>query len=166
MCACLCGWQVTEYPELIKTKKELDFLEKLYALYMNVISTIHGYSDIMWHDVVTNIERMAEQVNVYLSHCKQLPKALKEWRAYKELKKTIDDFLDVLPLLQQLSNKAIRPRHWDQISQLTRKTVPNLDQMRLEQLLAMKLLEHRDEIEEICSGSVKELQVTLMPLLL
>ena len=55
---------------------------------------------------------------MYQNQCKQLPKLLKEWDAYKELRKTIDDFLDVLPLLMQLSDKAIRPRHRDQISQV------------------------------------------------
>lgn len=48
--------------------------------------------------------------------CKKLPKALRDWQAYEVCRKTIDDFLQLLPLLQQLSTKAMRNRHWMQVS--------------------------------------------------
>ena len=47
----LFGLQVTEYPELLQIKKELNLLQKLYSLYNDVIDTVNGYYDIMWTDV-------------------------------------------------------------------------------------------------------------------
>ena len=42
---------VTEYPELLKIKKELNLLTKLYSLYNDVIDTVNGYYDIPWTEV-------------------------------------------------------------------------------------------------------------------
>ena len=44
-----------------------------------------------------------------------MPKQLRDWDAYAELKRTIDDFFEVLPVLQQCSNKSMRVRHWESI---------------------------------------------------
>jgi hypothetical protein len=37
-------------------------LDRLYSLYVNVISTIRGYGDYFWADVVEKIDEMGEQV--------------------------------------------------------------------------------------------------------
>lgn len=52
----LFGLSVTQYPGLEKTEKEIAMLDKLYSLYVNVITTIRGYGDYFWVDVVENIQ--------------------------------------------------------------------------------------------------------------
>ena len=42
---------MSEYPELLRIKKELNLLQKLYGLYNNVIDAVKGYYDIFWIDV-------------------------------------------------------------------------------------------------------------------
>ena len=56
----LFGLPVTEYPELLKIKKELNLLQKLYGLYNAVIDTVHGYYDILWADI--NIEKINNEL--------------------------------------------------------------------------------------------------------
>ena len=75
----LFGLSITMYPELEKTEKELQMLDRLYSLYVNVLSTINGYADILWTDVVANIESMTEQVSGFQAQCKKLPKSLRDW---------------------------------------------------------------------------------------
>lgn len=58
----LFGLDITEYPELEETEKEIQLLDRLYTLYVNVISTIKGYGDFFWIDVIEQIDAMAEQV--------------------------------------------------------------------------------------------------------
>ena len=43
---------------------------------------------------------------------------MRDWPAFLELKKTIDDFNESCPLLEAMSNKALIDRHWEQISQV------------------------------------------------
>jgi len=54
----------------------------------------------------------------------KLPGVLKSWDAYKELKQEIDDMTEILPLVEQLAKPSIRPRHWDEIINLTREEIP------------------------------------------
>lgn len=45
--------------------------------------------------------------------------ALREWQAFKDCKRTIDDFLEQLPLFKMLTSKAMRTRHWQEIMRST-----------------------------------------------
>lgn len=63
----LFGLQVTRYPELEQTEKEVTMLDRLYSLYVTVIGTIKGYGDYFWADVVEKIDEMGEQVGPSLS---------------------------------------------------------------------------------------------------
>lgn len=47
----LFGLPQTEYPMLVRTKKELGLLQKLYGLYTAVMDSISGYFDILWTEV-------------------------------------------------------------------------------------------------------------------
>ena len=53
---------MTRYPELEQTEKEVSMLDRLYSLYVTVITTIKGYGEYFWADVVEKIDEMGEQV--------------------------------------------------------------------------------------------------------
>jgi len=42
----------------------------------------------------------------------RLPKDLKEWNAYKELKTEIENLKEVLPIIMDLKKPSIKARHW------------------------------------------------------
>ena len=50
----LFGLEVTDYPAVQSTRKELGLLQKLYSLYNTVIDTVNGYYDILWTEVDTD----------------------------------------------------------------------------------------------------------------
>lgn len=83
-----------------------------------------------------------------ISRCRKLPKALKEWQAYEELKKTIDDFNETCPLLEMMANKAMMPRHWERIAQITGHTFDvEADNFLLRNLMEAPLLQYKEDIE-------------------
>ncbi|XP_076055178.1 dynein axonemal heavy chain 5-like [Oratosquilla oratoria] len=106
----------SEFPELAQIRKELNLLQKLYKLYNDVIDRVTSYYDIPWGEV--NIEEINNELMEFQNRCRKLPKALKEWPAFISLKKTIDDFNDMCPLLELMSNKAMKSRHWQRIAEV------------------------------------------------
>lgn len=156
----LFGMPLTELDELSKTRKELKLLKQLYGLYEAVDKTLNEYKDVLWVDVLTNIDNMSNQVNDFQRACKAMPKALKEWSAYLELKKKIEDLLETVPLLAQLANSAMRDRHWVNVEEATKSELKmDADTFRVGNLLAVGLLDVAEDIEEISSSASKELQI-------
>lgn len=80
--------------------------------------------------------------------CRKLPRALKEWQAFEELRKTIDDFNEIVPLLELMTNKAMKPRHWQRMSDVTGHVfeVEN-EQFQLKNILEAPLLQYKEDIE-------------------
>ena len=158
----LFGLPVTLYPELEKTEKEIEFLDKLYSLWTNVTQTIGGYVDILWTEVRENIDVMTETVTSFQAQCKKLPKAMRDWPAYVDLRKKIDDFLEMLPLIQMLAAPAMRPRHWTRFQEITGSELDMAeDTFKLQNVTECSILKHYEDIEECAAGAVKEEQVEM-----
>jgi len=80
--------------------------------------------------------------------CRKLPRALKEWQAYKDLRKTIDDFNATCPLLEMMASKSMQPRHWDRISTVTGHVFDvDADNFFLRNLMMAPLLQNSEDIE-------------------
>ena len=103
---------------------------------------------------------MVKKLEEFQLACKKMPKELRAWDAYIELKKTVDDFLESLPLVEQLANPSLRPRHWKSLEDLTNKTLNvGSDTFKLSTLLEAGILDIADDVEEIASSAVKELAI-------
>lgn len=73
--------------------------------------------------VQVDIEKINTDLIEFQNRCRKLPKGLKEWQAFNELKKKIDDFNETCPLLELMANKAMKDRHWERIATLTGKEI-------------------------------------------
>ncbi|XP_021242638.1 dynein heavy chain 5, axonemal-like isoform X6 [Numida meleagris] len=151
----LFGLPVTEYPELHKIKRELSLLQKLYGLYNSVIASINGYNEMLWSDL--NIEKINNELLDFQNKIRKLPKALKEWQAFRDLKKKIDDFTESCPLLEMMANKAMMSRHWERIAQVTGHHFEvDSENFSLKNIMDASLLKRKEDIEDICISAVKE----------
>ncbi|TSL82498.1 Dynein heavy chain 5, axonemal [Bagarius yarrelli] len=152
----LFGLPVTQHPQLLEIKKQLALLQKLYGLYSNVSDTINGYHDILWADV--HIERITNELLDFQARCRKLPRALKEWKAFLDLKKSIDEFSECCPLLELMADRAMMTRHWKRITELTGHTFEvEADSFKLRNIMEAPLLKYKEEIEkDICISAVKE----------
>ena len=77
-----------------------------------------------------------------------MPRALKDWPAYNALKQKIDDFNETCPLLELMTNKALKARHWERISVLTGHTFDfESDTFMLRNIMEAPLLQFKEDIE-------------------
>lgn len=89
-----------------------------------------------------------KKLGLFLCRCHKLPRGVKEWPAFFGLKKTIEDFCECCPLLERMSSKAMMPRHWKQITELTEHNfVVEGETLRLKNFMEAPLLKYKEEIE-------------------
>ena len=123
-------------------------------------TTVSDYKELLWADVPDKIEDMLQKVSDFQNACKKMPKVLREYEAFVELKRTIDDFLETLPLVQQLSHPSMRGRHWNALMQVTGRNLNvHSDTFKLSTLLEADLLEFNEDVEDITNSATKELQI-------
>ncbi len=73
---------------------------------------------------------------------------MKEWQAFEDLRKTIDDFNEMVPLLELMANKAMKSRHWNRMQDVTGHVfdVEN-ENFTLRSILQAPLIKYKEEIE-------------------
>nr|CAI5817756.1 unnamed protein product [Callosobruchus analis] len=151
----LFGLEVNDYPILHKRKKEFNLLNKLYGLYLAVNHSIDGYFDLLWSDVDTEV--IFAELQEFQNRCRKLPKGMKDWPAFLDLKKKIDDFSETCPLLELMANKAMKDRHWKRLSNLTGYAFDvESPTFTLRNVMEAPLLQYKDDVEDICVSAVKE----------
>ena len=154
----LFGLEHTEQPELNTIKKEINLLQKLYKLYNDVIESVKGYKQIVWAEI--NVEEVNNELLEFGNRCRKLPKALKEWPAFHALKRTIDEFNEICPMLELMSNKAMKMRHWEKIETITKfKFDIERKDLLLSEILEAPLLKFKEDIEDVCISALKEKEI-------
>ena len=150
----------TRFNELVKTKKEIQLLDLLYGLYTDVTSSVSSWRKILWEDITENIQVISEMSMGFDSRCKKLPKRLREWPAYTESRETITNLTTISPLLVEMSKPSIKDRHWDEINSLLTKKIDYKNAaFSLSHILDTNILDIKEEVEEICDGADKQLQI-------
>ena len=153
----LFGLPRTLLPGLEKTQEDIIALDQLYGLYNAVMGAVKDHSALPWAAAVAIFDTMGAQVTEFQAGSKKMPKSLREWQAFKDCRRTIDELVGLLPLLEGLSHSAVRDRHWKEVAGITGVALPLPSEgLTLGHILGAGLLAHREELEELCAAVVKE----------
>lgn len=149
---------VTTYPSLNENKRIFNLLRKLYDLFNTVKSSIEKWSIIPWNRL--KIDDIIENLADYSNKCRRLPKGVKEWPAFYELKKNIEEWSEKMIIVEMMFKNGLKERHWAMIEKLTDTHFP-IDDIDFALIDVMKapLMENKDEIEDICQTAIKEVDI-------
>ena len=118
---------------------------KLYHFYKCCLKKGWEYTNVVKTKAVCLYIYIRDYSN---SRCRKLPKGLKEWQAFLDLKKTIDDFSESCPLLEMMANKSMMRRHWNRITDLTgHQFEVESTTFMLQNIMEAPLLKFKDDIE-------------------
>jgi dynein heavy chain len=145
---------------LVKTEEEIALLDKLYGLYQKVKSTIGTWNETPWAEVQNEVPKMLEAAENFQRDCLRLPGSLKKWLTYTKLKDEVEEMIEVLPLVDGLAKDSIRDRHWEEVIELSKHDIPfNQDNFVLKQLLDAKLINIKEDCEDIADNADKQLKL-------
>jgi dynein heavy chain len=103
----LFGLPLTQYVELWRIRNEMDVINQLYSLHGRTHQALGRFADLLWVNVAPSLPRMRETVSELQRELGDLPRLFINWVAYKELKQTLHDFYQALPMLVGISGQAV-----------------------------------------------------------
>lgn len=159
----LCN--VFEFPEKILPAKEqlvemqnmVDRMRDVWDVSEDIRCFVTDAKALLWREL--DIESLEDGSKARTKKLGALHKSIKWCNAFKNTGKVLKDFINTIPLIAMLRSKAMRPRHWLLLKQLTGKEfVPPYEDedMQLGGLLALNLHEHNESVEEISDQADKE----------
>uniref|UniRef100_A0A8C9P5P1 Dynein axonemal heavy chain 2 n=1 Tax=Spermophilus dauricus TaxID=99837 RepID=A0A8C9P5P1_SPEDA len=84
----------------------------------------------------------------------------KNWEIIETTRSKIEQFKRTMPLISDLRNPALRDRHWDQIrDEIQREFDQESESFTLEQIVALGMDQHVENIAEISASATKELAI-------
>lgn len=154
----LFGLPQVKYPILIELTKEISQLNALYKLHSDIVSSISSLSNSFW--VQLDFGHVEQQLTQLRQQYSCLPKSVHRFEAYSQMVSSVDSILQIIPTITQLSHKSMRRRHWQRLGEILNVDLDTSpDVFKLHVLLDAPLLDHREEIEEMCASAVKEAEI-------
>ncbi|KAG2482389.1 hypothetical protein HYH03_018685 [Edaphochlamys debaryana] len=102
-------------------------------------------------------EVVAAQVDEFVRNNYKALKAKKDDPVATRLKAQLEEFAGVLPLLQEVANKALEKRHWEQILAVLKQ--PGAESFTVEDLIKWGVLDHLETVSTIGGVATKELSM-------
>ncbi|KAM8977325.1 uncharacterized protein RCH25_043181 [Pelodytes ibericus] len=141
-----------------------DLLQKLIVVWQYVDSILKeqdSWKKEVWQNMDT--EQLYLRTNQHLQLLQSLPGEVQEWDIYKHTMEAVHIMHLTLPLIEDLSNSAMRTRHWNQLVRQTggllHVTAQNLTALTLGDLLGMDLAKHTGEVKITVQRAVRDMTI-------
>ena len=154
----LFGLPAVAYPELAHVDQDLKELQSIYSLYGEYVDRRADWADTLWAELeLSTLEKGMEEFDTRL---KKMPKQTKQLRPFKKMEEATAAFTASLPLIVNLKNDALRPRHWEKLMEVTGVQFDmNPKTFRLQGIFDMQLERFEEQIIELTGGASKELTI-------
>jgi dynein heavy chain len=154
----LFGMPAVAYPELAEVKGQMAELTVVYDLYSEFIDRRTMWAETLWAELAMDV--LEKGMEDFDGRLKKLPKQIKLLKPYKMCEEALSGFTASLPLIANLKNDALRPRHWQRLMVVTEVEFDmNPKTFTLQKLFDMQLDRFEEQIVEITGGASKELTI-------
>lgn len=106
---------------------------------------------------VPDLEEAAARIGKSVS---KLGRDIKHWEVWQWIRDRIDTFKRTMPLISDLRNPAMRPRHWKSLVDAIQTSFdPTSDSFTLDGIVALRLDQHAEFISDMSVNATKELAI-------
>jgi dynein heavy chain len=136
------------FDSLGQMHKEIQRLNVIFELYVAQRKAREGWSATLWAHL--DLAVLEEGIGQFATKARRFPPEIKQIPLSRQLEATINEFKNSLPLIQDLKNEALRPRHWKQLMAVTGKTFDmKPDTFTLANIFEMQLHNFAEKIGDI-----------------
>ncbi|RHY79984.1 hypothetical protein DYB26_013670, partial [Aphanomyces astaci] len=152
------GIEETLNDGFVQTEKELELLQQIWAFFDEWECVWSSWKGNVFGELqVDSMEATAAQ---FFKRITKLGKDMKEWPIWGSMKDKIDQFRATLPLIQDLKNDALRPRHWAQLKDEMQSAFDaDSKGFTLEKVFSLGFHLHAEFISTLSGNASKELSI-------
>jgi dynein heavy chain len=144
--------------ELLDTEKELGLLDQIWGLQRGWAEQWDSWKSGRFANLDPVV--MAETVGTFRKEVAKLGRSIKTWGVWSDLERRLRQFMDTMPLIEDLKSQAIRPRHWTALqAEVGKEFEPQSSSFTLEKVFSLNLHHHSEFIGEMSANANKELQI-------
>ena len=156
------GIDAPSYQDLQDTERDIDLLTRNWTIAQEWENKWEEFKSGVFSGLdVEAAVILAAGFNKKIVKLGRAIKALgRPWKCWLAIQERVKQFLATMPLIRDLRNPAIRPRHWQQLKDELRKDFnPNDESFTLEQVFTLGLHLYKDTIGTISNNANKELAI-------
>nr|XP_034179953.1 dynein heavy chain 2, axonemal [Osmia lignaria] len=151
-----------DYAELKLLEKDLEAIELVWEVTNEWNMAWDKYrTDNFWE---IDMDEMENTANVLFRKLNRLSRELKDknWEILEHSRTRVDQFRRTLPLITDLKNPAMRPRHWKRVKDIVDRDFDETsNDFTLEVIAEMQLQNFAEQISEISYSATMELSIEI-----
>eukprot|EP01042_Synura_sphagnicola_P000546 gene546-588_t len=152
------GIESPEHKDLNATAKDLDLLSQIWGITIEWTAIWDGWKNGQFNDL--NVEELESVAGSYHKKVSKLGREIKKWKVWEGMRVELDKFRETIPLIQDLRNKALRPRHWAALQErVGAEFDPTSPSFTLNEVVKLGLNAHSEYIGELSTNANKELAI-------
>lgn len=152
---------VVNFSVLPRLRSDLECLREVWNTWRAVQEQHTEWKRGRWQRINTKLMKKATEAQMDVVNA--LPVESNEWDVFVGMQHAILNIQACLPIIDDLSRSAMRPRHWKQLLRLTGGAVQisneGLTRMTLGQLLDLGLHNHAEEVRAIIQRAAKDVAI-------
>jgi dynein heavy chain len=150
--------EVADYEELEEVEIDFQVKKALWSGVQSWSNLTISWEETLMGDIVT--EDMDKQVNSYVRLAGKSKMKLQGCAAAVQLQQDVNQFRNLLPVIQDLRNPKLKKRHWEEIEKTLGHTFDNEvkppEMHLLSELLDLHVQEHMEAIQQISTAATAE----------
>ena len=149
--------------ETLSTERDLDMLDQVWAMMEEWQGNMDTWKFGKFKEM--NVDEIDATAADFQKRIARLAKEFKgqeggNWKVLGSLKSNIDNIKNLMPLITDLRNEAMRDRHWQQLMEDVGTTFdPASDEFTLQKVLELGLEHHAEAIGAMSTAAGKELAI-------
>jgi dynein heavy chain len=147
--------------ELTKTEKELDLLFKVWSLADDWKTNFDTWKTGSFSSI--QVDDLDAAAGGFTKNLGRLGREIKHWQVHRVSLERVNEFKATMPLIMDLRNPALRPRHWDtiraELGSFGEGLDPTSEAFTLEEVYRVGLNKLGDFVGDLSANANKELAI-------
>jgi len=155
----LLEFTVNPFKNLSLVKQDLELLRSVWETAHTIEMSLSKWKNTLWSEI--DVALLSNECEGFQKTIRKTEKRAKDWGVFTGLEQLIKSVANTIPIMDQLRNDKLRPRHWNRLREVTGIDFKGSVDLKLGDILNKDLLKFGDDITEIVDGANNDVRMEM-----